>query len=101
MAGAAVTGMGVIGSFGCGVGALAEALRTSRPVLSEVDRSAGYHLPESARTRMGLASSHKNVLLRLVIRDLNRTLTAAEANEIRDQVYAALHEGSAHEWTNR
>jgi len=49
VAGAAVTGMGVIGSFGCGVGALAEALRTSRPVLSEVDRSAGYHLPQSAR----------------------------------------------------
>lgn len=50
MALAAVTGVGVIGSFGCGVTALAEALRASRPVLSEVDRSAGYHLPESART---------------------------------------------------
>jgi 3-oxoacyl-(acyl-carrier-protein) synthase len=50
MATAVVTGVGVVGSFGCGLTALAEALRASRPVLSEVDRSAGYHLPESART---------------------------------------------------
>ena len=42
---AAVTGLGVVGSFGCGVGALAEALRTSRAPALEVDRSAGYHLP--------------------------------------------------------
>jgi len=47
---AVVTGVGVVGSFGCGLNALAEALRVSRPVRSEVDRSAGYHLPESART---------------------------------------------------
>jgi 3-oxoacyl-(acyl-carrier-protein) synthase len=46
---AVVTGVGIVGSFGCGVPALAEALRTSRPTLSEVDRGAGYHLPESAR----------------------------------------------------
>jgi 3-oxoacyl-[acyl-carrier-protein] synthase II len=50
MATAVVSGLGTVGSFGCGRGALAEALRTSRVVLSEVDRSAGYHLPESART---------------------------------------------------
>jgi 3-oxoacyl-(acyl-carrier-protein) synthase len=46
---AVVTGVGVVGSFGCGVAALAEALRTSSPVVSDVDRAAGYHLPESAR----------------------------------------------------
>src|SRR5258706_118902 len=47
---AVVTGVGVVGSFGCGLSALAEALRASRPVLSEVDRAARDHLPESART---------------------------------------------------
>ena len=46
---AVVTGVGVVGSFGCGLAALAEALRTSCPVVSDVDRSAGYHLAESAR----------------------------------------------------
>lgn len=47
---AVVTGVGAVGSFGCGSGALADALRASRSSLSEVDRSAGYHLPQSART---------------------------------------------------
>ena len=42
--------------------------------------------------------TRSNVLLRLVIRDLDHTLTAAEANERRDRVYAALHEGDRAEW---
>jgi phenylalanyl-tRNA synthetase alpha chain len=29
---------------------------------------------------------------------LDRTLTDAEANTVRDRVYAALHEGPHHEW---
>jgi len=56
-------------------------------------------LPDSARARMGLRSGQKNVLLRVVLRDLVRTLRDVEANEIRDLIYAGLHEGSAHEWT--
>jgi phenylalanyl-tRNA synthetase alpha chain len=56
-------------------------------------------LPTSARQRMGMRAGQKNVLVRVVIRDPTRTLTAAEANEIRDRVYAGLHEGAAYEWT--
>jgi phenylalanyl-tRNA synthetase alpha chain len=41
------------------------------------------------------------VLLRLVIRDLERTLTSAEANELRDAVYAALHRGSVKTWASK
>jgi phenylalanyl-tRNA synthetase alpha chain len=55
-------------------------------------------LPPAARARMGLTPGQKNVLVRLVLRDLTRTLTAGEANELRDRVYAGLHEGTAHEW---
>jgi phenylalanyl-tRNA synthetase alpha chain len=55
-------------------------------------------LPPQARERIGIAPGQKNVLVRLVIRDLVRTLTSAEANELRDAVYAALHEGSAWQW---
>jgi phenylalanyl-tRNA synthetase alpha chain len=55
-------------------------------------------LPDSARTRMGLRPGQKNVLLRVVLRDLTRTLTAEEANALRDRVYAGLHEGSNQEW---
>jgi phenylalanyl-tRNA synthetase alpha chain len=57
-------------------------------------------LPDAARQRMGMHDGQKNVLLHLVIRDLHRTLTAEQANEIRDRVYAGLHEGAASEWAN-
>ena len=64
-------------------------------VLSETTHAA---LPEAARARIGLAPGQKNVLVRLTLRALTRTLTDAEANRLRDEVYGALHEGSNHEW---
>jgi phenylalanyl-tRNA synthetase alpha chain len=68
----------------------------------EVRSETGHdELPESARRRMGLRPGQKNVLLRLVLRDLDRTLSTMEANAIRDRVYEALHEGTAHEWAAR
>jgi phenylalanyl-tRNA synthetase alpha chain len=57
-------------------------------------------LPPQARERIGIAPGQKNVLVRIVIRDLVRTLTSAEANELRDAVYASLHEGSAWQWAS-
>jgi phenylalanyl-tRNA synthetase alpha chain len=54
-----------------------------------------------ARRRLGISPRQKNVLLRLVIRDLDRTLTSAEANQLRDAVYAVLHEGSVRTWASR
>jgi phenylalanyl-tRNA synthetase alpha chain len=56
-------------------------------------------LPDSARRRMGMRPGQKNVLLRIVVRDLTRTLTSVQANALRDRIYAGLHEGDAHEWT--
>ncbi len=56
-------------------------------------------LPESAIDRMGMTDGQKNVLVRVVLRHLERTLTDSEANELRDQIYAALHEGRRSEWT--
>jgi phenylalanyl-tRNA synthetase alpha chain len=58
-------------------------------------------LPPAARARIGLAPGQKNLLVRIVLRDLERTLTAAEANELRDRIYAALHRGAAHQWAAR
>lgn len=57
-------------------------------------------LPHAARVRTAIRPDQKNVLLRLVIRDLERTLTAGEANLLRDRVYAALHEGAQSEWAS-
>jgi phenylalanyl-tRNA synthetase alpha chain len=52
-------------------------------------------LPEAARQRLGLAADQKNVLLRVVLRALDRSLTHAECNTLRDEIYAALHGGRA------
>jgi phenylalanyl-tRNA synthetase alpha chain len=58
-------------------------------------------LPDAARRRLGLRRDQVNVLLRLVLRPLAGTLTDRRANELRDQVYAAVHRGPHHEWATR
>ncbi|WP_166997021.1 hypothetical protein [Paramicrobacterium fandaimingii] len=50
-------------------------------------------LPESARRRLALAPGQVNALLRVTLRPLTSTMTDAEANEIRDEVYRAVHLG--------
>lgn len=55
-------------------------------------------LPKVARERLGAHENQKNVLLRIVLSDLDRTLTHAEANGLRDIAYAAVHEGTVHVW---
>jgi phenylalanyl-tRNA synthetase alpha chain len=54
-------------------------------------------LPPRAVERMGMRPGQKNVLVRLVIRDYDRTLTDAEANLIRNLAYDAVHEGMRRE----
>jgi phenylalanyl-tRNA synthetase alpha chain len=67
-------------------------------VVSETPHDA---LPAAARARIGLAPGQTNLLVRVVLRDLERTLTAAEANALRDRIYAALHRGAVHQWAAR
>ena len=67
-------------------------------VISDTPHDA---LSPVARARIGLAPGQRNLLVRVVLRDLERTLTAAEANQLRDQIYAALHRGAAHQWAAR
>jgi phenylalanyl-tRNA synthetase alpha chain len=55
-------------------------------------------LPEAARARLGIAPGQVNMLVRVVLRDLERTLTHEEANQLRDAIYAALHRGAVHQW---
>ena len=55
-------------------------------------------LPPVARDRLGLRPEQANALIRIVLRPLDRTLTDAEANELRDRIYARLHEGLHVEW---
>ncbi|MGH3875340.1 MAG: hypothetical protein ACRDSR_28240 [Pseudonocardiaceae bacterium] len=64
-----------------------------------LSQTAYADLPEPARARLGMSPGQHNVLLRLVFRDLERTLNSAQANRLRDLVYAGLHVGSAAQWT--
>lgn len=59
-----------------------------------VSETGWLQLPDVAVKRLGMDASQKNVLLRLVIRPHDRTLTDAGANRIRDRVYLTLHRGS-------
>ena len=62
----------------------------------------GYEeLSEVARQRLGMSPSQKNVLVRIVIRDMDRTLTATEGNQLRDAIYEAIHEGLVKTWAAR
>lgn len=55
-------------------------------------------LPVNARERLGMLPGQKNALLRVTLRALDRTLTHAECNQLRDAIYAALHRGTRSEW---
>jgi phenylalanyl-tRNA synthetase alpha chain len=79
------------------LGARAELVESVQ-VLSETPCSA---LPPAAVKRLGISPGQKNVLLRVVLRALDRTLTHDECNVLRDDVYAALHRGTAWEWAAR
>jgi phenylalanyl-tRNA synthetase alpha chain len=64
-------------------------------VLSESAHSA---LPRAAIERLGMSEGQKNMLVSIVIRPLERTLSDGEANHIRDRIYDAIHQGSNHQW---
>jgi len=67
--------------------------------LSVLSRTPLEQLPDHAVQRLGIdpdgsdRDSTDNVLLRIVLRALDRNLTAAEANDLRDQVLVALTSG--------
>lgn len=58
-------------------------------------------LPPAALARLGARPDQRNLLVRVVLRRLERTLTDAEANQLRDRIYAAIHCGSARQWAGR
>lgn len=76
------------------LGARAELLEA----VELVSVTPGRELPASARERLGMREDEHNALVRLVLRALDRTLTHVECNELRDEVYAAIHEGRRHSW---
>lgn len=61
--------------------------------IAVLQRTSYDDLPAGARTRLGLSVDQENALIRLVLRPLDHTLTDAEANELRNTVYRAIHQG--------
>jgi len=66
--------------------------------VSVLSATAYEQLPASAAARLGARPGQKNLLLRVVLRDLETTLTNQAANSLRDRIYAALHQGTQHQW---
>jgi phenylalanyl-tRNA synthetase alpha chain len=64
-------------------------------VLSETAHS---ELPRAAIERLGMTQGQKNLLVSIIIRPLERTLSDDDANRIRDRIYDAIHQGSNHQW---
>lgn len=58
-----------------------------------LSRTSHADLPQAARTRLGTQPSQVNLLVRIILRPIDRTLTAAAANSLRNTIYRALHEG--------
>jgi phenylalanyl-tRNA synthetase alpha chain len=55
-------------------------------------------LPVQAAARLGARPGQHNLLVRVVLRRLDRSITDDEANELRDRIYARLHAGERHQW---
>ena len=78
-----------------------DALGTDTSCVEEVrvlSATAYQQLPASAIGRLGAKPGQKNLLVRVVLRDLEKTLTNETANTLRDRIYRALHQGTEYQW---
>jgi phenylalanyl-tRNA synthetase alpha chain len=78
-----------------------EALGADASSVEEIrvlSTTAYQHLPASAIARLGANPRQKNLLVRVVLRDLDKTLTNQTANALRDRIYPALHQGTGYQW---
>ena len=66
-----------------------------------ISRTAVSDLPIAARERMGALPGQENILVRVILRSLERSLTDSEANALRDTIYAAIHRGTRLELAGR
>ncbi len=61
--------------------------------VSVLSETSGDELPDVARRRLGWQPGQKNVLVRIVLRHAERTMTREEANALRERIVDVLHEG--------
>jgi phenylalanyl-tRNA synthetase alpha chain len=58
-------------------------------------------LPVQAIERIGMLQGQKNMLIRVIFRSHERTLTQEEVNRMRDQIYKAVHQGNKYMLTTK
>ena len=58
-------------------------------------------LPAAAARRLGARPDQKNLLVRVVLKDLEKTLTNEAANALRDRIYLAIHQGTEYQWAHQ
>ncbi len=81
-----------------------ESLGSDAPIvecITVLSQTPYKELPECAIKKLGITEGQKNLLVRIILRALDRTLTREECNRYRDQIYAAIHEGSIYDWTSK
>lgn len=61
--------------------------------VAQLSRTAHEQLPHAARERLGTRVGQVNIVLRIILRPIDRTLTSEEANAIRNRIYRAVHKG--------
>lgn len=74
-----------------------EALVDNQSILESVEvlsETTYDNLPEIIQERLGITSNQKNVLVRITLRHLERTLENAEANDVYDTIYSKINKGS-------
>jgi phenylalanyl-tRNA synthetase alpha chain len=80
-----------------------DALGPEAPCVEEVrvlSATACDRLPAAAARRLGARPGQKNLLVRVVLRDLEKTLTNEAANSLRDRIYLAIHQGTEYQWAH-
>ena len=81
-----------------------DALGVDEPCVEEVrvlSATPCGRLPAAAARRLGVRPGQKNLLVRVVLRDLEKTLTNEAANSLRDRIYLAIHQGTEYQWAHR
>lgn len=58
-----------------------------------LDRTAYTDLRDAARERLAIRPGQSNMLVRIILRPIDRTLTSDEANAMRNTIYRAVHRG--------
>ncbi len=69
--------------------------------IAVLSSTAAADLPPAAVARLGLQPGQRNVLIRVVLRGLDATLTDEQANVLRDRIYVAIHQGSSQQLATR